>query len=140
MSGAIPRPHLSTNMEQQHHYDVSIGEGKSVKVMSAQDAVNLGKYIAELVSNYAVIKVQFGFLQGDIDKAKNLCKEMDKTINVSQAECRKLKAENERLREAGDAMAFQIEHQSELDDADWGVDTGAPERVKAWNAAKRMQS
>ncbi len=42
-------------------------------------------------------------------KAAALVAEMDKTINASQAECRRLKAENERLREVGDWMAHAID-------------------------------
>ena len=41
-------------------------------------------------------------------KALALVAEMDKTINASQAECRRLKAEVERLRKAGDAMALNL--------------------------------
>jgi len=55
---------------------------------------------------------------------KALTAEMDKTINASQAECRRLKAEVERLTNAGDAMADRLMYQ------------GYPETVSAWNAAK----
>jgi hypothetical protein len=52
----------------------------------------------------------------------------------------KAEAENERLRKAGDAMASKIRYESEMADDDWGVDTGTPETVKAWLAAKGGQS
>ena len=42
-------------------------------------------------------------------KAAALVAEMDKTINASQAECRRLKAEVERLREAGDDLVRHID-------------------------------
>ena len=42
-------------------------------------------------------------------KALALVAEMDKTINASQTECRRLKAEVERLRKAGDDLALSIE-------------------------------
>ena len=40
----------------------------------------------------------------EIAKMRVLIEEMNNTINISQAKCRELKAENERLREAGDAV------------------------------------
>ena len=63
-------------------------------------------------------------------KALALVKEMDKTINASQAECRRLKAEVERLRKAGDDMAsalilFEMKSEEERQG-----------RIKAWSAAK----
>ena len=63
-------------------------------------------------------------------KALALVKEMDKTINASQAECRRLKAEVERLIKAGDAMAsalilFEMKSEEERQG-----------RIKAWSAAK----
>ena len=63
-------------------------------------------------------------------KALALVKEMDKTINASQAECRRLKAEVERLIKAGDAMAsalILVEMKSEEE---------RQGRIKAWSAAK----
>ena len=42
-------------------------------------------------------------------KALALVAEMDKTINASQAECRRLKAEVERLRKANDSLAGVID-------------------------------
>ena len=41
-------------------------------------------------------------------KALALVAEMDKTINASQAECRRLKAEVERLRKAGDDLSASL--------------------------------
>jgi hypothetical protein len=85
-------------------------------------------------------------------KALALVKEMDKTINASQAECRRLKEksecqaecleafdkenarlkdENERLRKAGDAMAKRTEFFQKRWDAD-----ELCQEVEAWNAAK----
>ena len=64
-------------------------------------------------------------------KALALVKEMDKTINASQAECRRLKAEVERLRKAGDAMAKRTEFFQKRWDAD-----ELCQEVGAWNAAK----
>lgn len=57
-------------------------------------------------------------------KALALVKEMDKTINASQAECRRLKAEVERLRKAGDAMVEALlfeDGQSCKEIADWNA-------------------
>ena len=51
----------------------------------------------------------------------------------------KLEAENKRLRKAGDAMASKITFDAQMEDEDWGVDTGLPESVKAWQAAKGVQ-
>jgi len=48
-------------------------------------------------------------------KALALVKEMDKTINASQAECRRLKAENERLRKAGDELLHEWSSGDETD-------------------------
>ena len=46
--------------------------------------------------------------QAEVARLEALTSEMDKTINASQSECRRLKAEVERLTEAGDAMAVWI--------------------------------
>ena len=61
-------------------------------------------------------------------KALALVKEMDKTINASQAECRRLKAEVERLRKVGDEMAT-------LFGGDYSDLDGVCYDTK-WNAAK----
>ena len=66
-------------------------------------------------------------------KLIGLCAEATAKIN-------ELKSENDRLRKAGDAMASKIRFESAMADDDWGVDTGTPETVKAWLAAKEVQS
>jgi len=65
-------------------------------------------------------------------RLKALTAEMDKTINASQAECRRLKAEVERLTKAGDAMA-----DSWLDGIraiNWEAED--VKELRDWNAAK----
>lgn len=42
--------------------------------------------------------------QAEVARLEALTSEMDKTINASQAECRRLKAEVERLTKAGDTI------------------------------------
>ena len=61
-------------------------------------------------------------------KALALVKKMDKTINASQAECRRLKAQVERLREAGDAIIQNL-HPEE---GDWCFE----DAQATWSAAK----
>ena len=84
-------------------------------------------------------------------KAMALVKEMDKTINASQAECRRLKeksecqaecleafdkenarlkAEVERLRKAGDALALEVIYFV------GDYDPVGSESLRNWNAAK----
>ena len=64
---------------------------------------------------------------GEMVKALALVKEMDKTINASQAECRRLKAEVERLRKAGDAMEYAIMY---------GRFNALNKAIEDWKAAK----
>lgn len=47
--------------------------------------------------------------QAEVARLEALTSEMDKTINASQAECRRLKAEVERLTRAGDAMEMTLQ-------------------------------
>ena len=63
-------------------------------------------------------------------KALALVKEMDKTINASQAECRRLKAENERLRKAGDELLHEWSSGDETDARNF------KKGLVLWNAAK----
>ena len=46
---------------------------------------------------------------------------------------------NQRLVKTGDDMASKITFDAQMEDEDWGVDTGLPESVKAWRAAKGEQ-
>ena len=66
-------------------------------------------------------------------------KRLEETIPPVEAYIIKLEAENKRLREAGDDMAAKITFDAQMEDEDWGVDTGLPESVKAWQAAKGEQ-
>ena len=69
-------------------------------------------------------------------KALALVKEMDKTIIASQAECRRLKAEVDRLRVAGYAMACKINVHGINDRF-----TDSQKLVSDWSAAaKEVQS
>jgi len=63
-------------------------------------------------------------------KALALVAEMDKTINASQAECRRLKAENERLRKAGDELLHEWSSGDETDARNF------KKGLVLWNAAK----
>jgi hypothetical protein len=63
----------------------------------------------------------------DYARLKALTVEMDKTINISQAGCRELKAEVERMTKAGDAMA-------EIVNGTYCVTP--PQALIGWNAAK----
>ena len=83
-------------------------------------------------------------------KALALVAEMDKTINASQAECRRLKAEVERLREAGDDLVRHIDWRNVVFvDPTLSFFKVHPqclcnchnfdEVIKAWNAAKEVQ-
>jgi hypothetical protein len=63
-------------------------------------------------------------LEAENARLKALTVEMDKTINASQAECRRLRAEVERLTKAGDDMALNLTH------IGWNI------CVEAWKAAK----
>lgn len=60
----------------------------------------------------------------EIAEMRVLIEEMNNTINISQAKCRELKEENERLRKAGDAMRDCVD--SDI----------FPNIIAAWNAAK----
>ncbi len=85
------------------------------------------------------------FEQGDwvtyyeYDALKNQTEALEMIIQAYRDGEAKLQAENERLRKAGDAMASKIRYESEMEDDDWGVDTGTPETVKAWLAAKERR-
>jgi hypothetical protein len=73
------------------------------------------------------------------------CKHAYITMSITQADelhkiVKDLKAENERLRKAGDDMASRIKFDSKMEDEDWGVSPRTPECVKAWLAAKGVQS
>ena len=68
-------------------------------------------------------------------KALALVAEMDKTINASQAECRRLKAEVERLRYVGDGLAVMVGHKEVTGDAHRMM----LELSKEWEAAKEGQ-
>jgi predicted RNase H-like nuclease (RuvC/YqgF family) len=73
-------------------------------------------------------------LKVEVERLNLLIAEMDKTINISQAGCRELKAEVERLTKAGDDMAF---HYQELVRIEWGsMTTHIPPSVVRWLAAK----
>ena len=63
-------------------------------------------------------------------KALALVAEMDKTINASQAECRRLKAEVERLRKAGDELLHEWSSGDETDARNF------KKGLVLWNAAK----
>ena len=63
-------------------------------------------------------------------KALALVKEMDKTINASQAECRRLKAEVERLRKAGDELLHEWSSGDEKNGRNF------MKGLVIWNAAK----
>jgi uncharacterized small protein (DUF1192 family) len=65
--------------------------------------------------------------QAEVARLEALTAEMDKTINASQAECRRLKAEVERLTKAGDAMADSI-------NGDYNYSLPC---IEAWEAAKK---
>ena len=86
------------------------------------------KWDAQMSFNYSA-------LQAEVERLRNLTKEMDNTINTSQASCRQLKAENERLRKAGDAMELLHLH---------GPRLGNPfiswrKALRDWHAAKGVQ-
>lgn len=69
----------------------------------------------------------------EVTRLKTLTVEMDKTINISQAGCRELKTEVERLRKAGDNLARAIDDNGCHDNGDWYDQQNA---IHAWNAAK----
>jgi hypothetical protein len=70
-------------------------------------------------------------LEAEVERLNLLTAEMDKTINISQAGCRLLKAEVESLHKAGDEMAKRTEFFQKRWDAD-----ELCQEVEAWNAAK----
>ncbi len=73
------------------------------------------KEIAELRAQVAELKQQPDALTAYLYAAE-----------LAKADIKKLKAENERLRAAGDAMAARLLYQ------------GYPETVQAWEAAKKL--
>jgi hypothetical protein len=67
--------------------------------------------ISGLHPNIIESSVGFMIYYEDYARLKALTVEMDKTINASQAECRRLKAEVERLTKAGNGLhAFLINY------------------------------
>jgi predicted nucleic acid-binding Zn-ribbon protein len=72
--------------------------------------------------------------QAEVARLEALTSEMDKTINASQAECRRLKAEVERLTKAGDDLetwVLILRHNNPTDIEDFRS------VVLNWNAAKK---
>ena len=72
-----------------------------------------GRMIPLKIADMAIINCnkEIEKLQIENDRLKALTAEMDKTINISQAGCRLLKAEVERLTNAGDELhAFLINY------------------------------
>jgi hypothetical protein len=69
-----------------------------------------GRMIPLKIADQAIINCnkEIEKLQIENDRLKALTLEMDKTINISQAGCRELKAEIERLTKAGDELAFMV--------------------------------
>ena len=75
--------------------------------------------------------------QAEVARLEALTSEMDKTINASQAECRRLKAEVERLTEAGDVLynsMMEIGCNEMADNFQHDAWFGS---MKAWNAVKK---
>ena len=66
--------------------------------------------------------------QAEVSRLEALTAEMDKTINASQAECRHLKAEVERLTKAGDSIISIL--------CQYVPRTGAKYALMEWRAAK----
>jgi uncharacterized small protein (DUF1192 family) len=67
----------------------------------------VGKYIPVEPEKWAeMVKAQ-----AEVARLEALTSEMDKTINASQAECRRLKAEVERLNNESDILQKCCEHQ-----------------------------
>ncbi len=74
--------------------------------------------------------------QAEVARLEALTSEMDKTINASQAECRRLKAEVERLTKAGDVLynsMMEIGCNEMADNFQHDAWFGS---MKDWNAAK----
>lgn len=98
----------------------------------------LRKELEESQENYHLVNELAGKemtrLQAEVERLNLLTAEMDKTINISQAGCRLLKAEVERLCEAGDEMAKRTEFFQKRWDAD-----ELCQEVEAWNAAKESK-
>ena len=94
----------------------------------------LRKELEESQENYHLVNELAGKemtrLQAEVERLNLLTAEMDKTINISQAGCRLLKAEVERLREAGDELLHEWSS---------GDETNGRNFMKGlviWNAAK----
>ena len=95
----------------------------------------LRKELEESQENYHLVNELAGKemtrLQAEVERLNLLTAEMDKTINISQAGCRLLKAEVERLHKAGDAMAEALDLNDDVFD-----NQEKKEAQIAWNAAK----
>ena len=94
----------------------------------------LRKELEESQENYHLVNELAGKemtrLQAEVERLNLLTAEMDKTINISQAGCRLLKAEVERLCEAGDELLHEWSS---------GDETKGRNFMKGlviWNAAK----
>ena len=84
------------------------------------------KWDAQMSFNYSA-------LQAEVERLRNLTKEMDNTINTSQASCRQLKAENERLRNDANELADNLEKAA-------GNTASHYNCLIKWRAAKGVQS
>ena len=94
----------------------------------------LRKELEESQENYHLVNELAGKemtrLQAEVERLNLLTAEMDKTINISQAGCRLLKAEVERLVKAGDELLHEWSS---------GDETNGRNFMKGlviWNAAK----
>ena len=94
----------------------------------------LSKELEESQENYHLVNELAGKemtrLQAEVERLNLLTAEMDKTINISQAGCRLLKAEVERLHKAGDELLHEWSS---------GDETNGRNFMKGlviWNAAK----
>ena len=94
----------------------------------------LRKELEESQENYHLVNELAGKemtrLQAEVERLNLLTAEMDKTINISQAGCRLLKAEVERLHKAGDELLHEWSS---------GDETNGRNFMKGlviWNAAK----
>jgi hypothetical protein len=93
------------------------------------------------------------FEKGQVGRIRTEFMRKDDVIADLQAEVERLRGQvehyiaalgkqevlNQRLVKAGDDMASKITFDAQMEDEDWGVDTGLPESVKAWRAAKETQ-
>jgi chromosome segregation ATPase len=95
------------------------------------EVYGLQRQVAALIDNQTHLNSLIANTEQENARLKALTVEMDKTINASQAECRRLKSEVERLTKAGDKMAKRTEFFQKRWDAD-----ELCQEVEAWNAAK----